>query len=70
MTRDYRDYVEDILHAIDEASEFTAGMSVDDFLQDRKTINAVIRSLEVLGEAARRIPEELRAKAPRAPWKR
>ena len=40
------------------------------FARDRKTINAVVRSLEVLGEAAKRIPDDLRALAPDVPWKR
>ena len=45
-------------------------MSFQTFLQDRKTINAVLRSLEVLGEAAKRVPDDLRAKTPAVPWKR
>ncbi len=70
MIRDYHDYLNDILDAIDETDEFTEGMSYEAFAQDRKTINAVVRSLEVLGEAAKRIPDDLRALAPDVPWKR
>ncbi|MGA2939031.1 MAG: DUF86 domain-containing protein [Syntrophobacteraceae bacterium] len=69
MKRDYRDYLEDILAAIDESAEFTGNISFEVFTQDRKTINAVVRSLEVLGEAARRIPDHLRAEVPDVPWK-
>ena len=69
MTRDHLDYLEDILAAIDESAEFTSGISLEAFTQDRKTINAVVRSLDVLGEAAKRIPGDLRAKAPSVPWK-
>lgn len=69
MSRDYLDFLEDILNAIDETFEFTAGMTFENFMQDRKTINAVVRSLEVMGEAAKNIPEELRAQAPSVPWK-
>ncbi len=61
MKRDYRDYLEDILAAIDESAEFTRDISFEVFTQDRKTVNAVVRSLEVLGEAARSIPDHLRA---------
>jgi len=69
VKRDYRDYLEDILTAIDESAEFTRGISFESFTQDRKTIHAVVRTLEVLGEAAKRIPVGLRAKAPGVPWK-
>ena len=69
MRRDYRDYLQDILTAIEETDEFTKGMSYEAFTQDRKTINAVVRSLEVLGEAAKRIPDDWRIKAPDIPWK-
>ncbi|MBN1866663.1 DUF86 domain-containing protein [Candidatus Sumerlaeota bacterium] len=61
MTRDYRDYLEDILSSIDETAAFTADLSFEAFVQDRKTVNAVVRSLEVLGEAAKCIPLDLRA---------
>ncbi|WP_208596341.1 HepT-like ribonuclease domain-containing protein [Desulfovermiculus halophilus] len=69
MIRDYRDYLQDILTSIEESLEFTEGMTFDAFSQDRKTINAVVRSLEVLGEATKRIPENLRSQAPSIPWK-
>jgi len=67
VTRECRDYLEDILTAVDECAEFTSGISFEAFVQDRKTINAVLRSLEVLGEAAKIIPEALRDKAPDVP---
>ncbi len=70
MKRDYRDYIEDILKSIDEVAEFIAGMNQQEFMADRKTKNAVLRSLEVLGEAAKQIPDELRVKAPDVPWRR
>jgi uncharacterized protein with HEPN domain len=69
VKRDYRDYIQDMLEAIDESTEFTKDMSFDIFVLDRRTVNAVVRSLEVMGEAATRIPEHLRSRAPRVPWK-
>lgn len=69
MIREYGDYLKDILDAMDETAEFTEGMSFEVFAQDRKTINAVVRSLQVLGEAAKRIPDNLRAQTPDVPWK-
>jgi len=70
MKRDYSDYLQDILGAIDEVADFTEGMTYDDFTTDRKTVNAVIRSLEVLGEASKKIPEDIKEKHPEIPWKR
>ena len=52
MKRDHRDYLEDILAAIDGSAEFTRDISFEAFTRDRRTVNAVVRSLEVLGEAA------------------
>lgn len=45
-------------------------MSFEEFTQDKKTINAVIRSLEVIGEAAKNIPKSIKSKYPRVPWKK
>lgn len=68
--RDYGDYLQDILNSISEIEEFTTGMDLECFKKDRKTVNAVVRSLEVMGEAAKRIPEGIRKKYPTIPWKR
>ena len=70
MKRDYRDYLDDILTSMDEVAEFTRGQTYESFAQDKKTVNAVIRSLEVAGEAAKSLPAGLRAKCPDVPWKR
>jgi hypothetical protein len=67
-TRDISDYLDDISNAINEADEFIRDMSYETFASDRKTVNAVIRSLEVLGEATKRIPASFRQKHPDIPW--
>ena len=46
------DYLNDILESISDIKEFTAGMTQENFSKDKKTIKAVVRSLEVIGEAA------------------
>jgi len=69
MKRTYRDYILDILTSIQEIEEFVEGMNFEDFVKDRKTVNAVIRSLEVMGEAVKKIPSEIRKKYQEIPWK-
>jgi uncharacterized protein with HEPN domain len=66
--RDLTDYLNDIIIAITDIEEFTRGMSYEVFSEDKKTSNAVIRSLEVLGEAAKHIPKSFRQKHPDIPW--
>ncbi len=62
-------YIEDIINSIKKIKRYTAGMSFGDFIRDEKTIDAVIRNLEVVGEAAKNVPEEIRQKYPQIPWK-
>ena len=66
--RDIADYLDDILTAVADVEVFVSGINFDTFTQDKKTVNAVIRSLEVLGEATKRIPESFRQKHPNIPW--
>ena len=66
--REIADYLNDIRNAIAEMEEFTLGMDFESFAADKKTVNAVIRSLEVLGEATKHIPAPFRRKHPEIPW--
>lgn len=68
--RDYWDYLQDILEAIQEIANFIAGMDFETFTKDRKTINAVVRSTKVIGEAATEIPKSLQNRYPNIPWKK
>ena len=70
MTKEYGDYVYDIFEAMNDISDFVGGMNFEKFANDKKTVNALIRSLEVIGEAAKRIPQEFRINYPDVPWKR
>ncbi len=68
--RDPRDYINDILAEIARISEFTKGMTFDAFSMDTKTVYAVIRSFEVIGEAVKNLTDDVREKHPEIPWKR
>lgn len=70
MKREVVDFIQDILEAIDDIEAFTHGLDFDDFKQDRKTIYAVTRAIEIMGEAAKNIPDATRSKYPQVPWKR
>lgn len=63
------DYIEDIIEAMDDAINFVKDMKYDDFVKDRKTIYAVIRAIEIVGEAAKKIPESVRKCYPKISWK-
>jgi uncharacterized protein with HEPN domain len=67
--REFLDYVEDILKAMDDAVCFVKGMSYEAFLKDRKTVYATVRALEIIGEATKKIPNEVKEKHPQVPWK-
>ncbi len=57
MPRDFEVYLQDILEAIRRVNAYTADMPRAEFESDPKTVDAVLRNLEVIGEAAKCIPE-------------
>jgi uncharacterized protein with HEPN domain len=59
----------DILHHIDLAANFSAGFDRASFIQDIKTVYAVTRCLEIISEASRRLPDNLKARHPAIGWK-
>ena len=68
MPRDSRVYLDDILGAIGKIKRSTEGLSKQAFAGDEKTLDAVVRNLEVIGEAVKRLPAELRAREPGIDW--
>ena len=68
MKRDYRVYLSDILQAFRNVRQFLGGLSYDEFIDDRKTTSAVVRELEIVGEAAKQLPSSIRKKYPEIPW--
>jgi len=67
--RDYRIYLKDIVAAMESIEEFIAGMDFEQFQADDKTASAVMRKLEIIGEAVKQIPSEVREENSQVPWR-
>ncbi|WP_161890428.1 HepT-like ribonuclease domain-containing protein [Pontibacter russatus] len=61
-------YLEDILVSINRIVEYMEGYTFVDFKRDHKTVDAVIRNFEVIGEASNKLPKEIKSKYPMVPW--
>jgi len=70
MKEEFLDYVEDIIGAMNDALSFVKDMEYDVFLRDKKTIYAVNRALEIIGEATKNIPAFVKNRYPQIPWKK
>ena len=70
MPRDYKLYLSDILEATGKIGVYTSGQEFESFKSDSKTFDAVLRNLEIIGEAAKYVPEEVRNQNPRIEWKK
>ena len=69
MSRNVSLYIQDMLENMKDAEEFVQGMSREQFEADKKTVNAVLRSIAVIGEAAKNVPDQIRAQYPHVPWR-
>jgi uncharacterized protein with HEPN domain len=69
VSRDEAAYVEDMVEACMRVLDYTAGLDAASLRADRRTVDAVVRNLEVLGEAAKRVSDTLRSRAPGVPWR-
>jgi uncharacterized protein with HEPN domain len=70
MRRDPRLHLDDVLDAIENIRDYTVGLDFGAFQKDRKTQDAVVRNLEIIGEAAGRLPNSYRAAAPEIDWRK
>ena len=69
MKKEFLDYLEDILDAMVKAGTFVKDLDYEHFAADTKTNFAVTRALEIIGEAAKKVPRSVRIRYPEVPWK-
>jgi uncharacterized protein with HEPN domain len=67
--RDFQVYVEDIIDAINNIEAYTKGLTYENFVSDKKTVDAVIRNFEIIGEATKHVPLSVRREYPQVPWR-
>jgi uncharacterized protein with HEPN domain len=67
--REVRDYLNDILDNINKVLKFTSGIKYEEFIENDEKIYAVIRAIEIIGEAAKKVPDEMKAREPDIPWR-
>ena len=70
MSRSLRLYLEDILSSGTKILRYTEGMTCEDFIRDEKTYDAVVRNLQIIGEAAKNVPMEFRDKYKQIEWRK
>jgi hypothetical protein len=67
--RDYVLFLEDIVTAVSKVEKYVKGMSQAEFVKDEKTLDAVVRNFEIIGEAVKSVPESVKKKYPEVEWK-
>lgn len=70
MSRDETMYLEDITQSCEKIMQFTRGLDQAGLVRDQRTYDAVIRNLEIMGEAAKHISEQFRDQLPHIEWRR
>jgi len=70
MSRDYRLYLDDIKSACQKVARYTSDLRFEQFITDEKTHDAVIHNLEIIGEAAKHIPDEVRQRYSEIEWRK
>jgi uncharacterized protein with HEPN domain len=70
MPRNYKLYMEDILEAIEKVATYLQGMNFEAFENDSLRIDAVLRNLQIIGEATKNLPERFRTTYSAVEWKR
>ena len=60
MNRDYMIFLKDILESMRLIEEYVDGLDFEEFKRDQKTVDAVVRNIEIIGEATKRIPQHVK----------
>jgi len=70
VSRDWKLYLKDIAVSCEKILRFTEGLTLEQLIQDEKTYDAVVRNLEIIGEAAKNIPGQARSLMPTIDWRK
>jgi uncharacterized protein with HEPN domain len=70
MTKEFVDYIEDIIKAMNDVLSFVKDMDYVVFIEDNRTTYAVIRALEIIGEATKKVPPSIKDEYSQIPWKK
>ena len=70
MSRSLKLYLEDILKSGNKVLDFTANMTIEELVRDERTFDAVAHLLQIIGEATKNIPEEIRSQYPQVEWRK
>ena len=69
VPREWRFYIAGMIGFASKALAYTAGLPKEEFVADTRTYDATLRNLELIGEAARNVPEQVRSAHPEIPWR-
>ncbi|MBM3289789.1 MAG: DUF86 domain-containing protein [Candidatus Hydrogenedentes bacterium] len=70
MFRDWTFFADDIVEACQSILSYSSGLTYEAFLADKKSRDAIIRNIEIIGEAIKRLPETVRQQAPHIEWRK